>query len=175
MQVTLGLTDPIFHGRVQNELAVTLTAAAGAGFVYEVGTDYVERMDALAFELVTAATVANRQVILSLLDPNGAVLAAIPAGSVQAASLTHTYSFLRGVSQVNPVAGLVQLSPLFPFPIPPLYSLSVSIVAVAGADQIKNIRLYRSRFSTGPDGYPQGGYPESALLDRAEARAARLT
>lgn len=174
MQVSLGLAAPVFHGRVQPELDRTISAAAGAGFIYEIGTAYYERLTALTFKLVTSAHAANRQVTLSLLEPDGTPLAVIPVAAVQAASLTYTYSFLPNVSAVNALEALTFLSPLFELIIPPSYAISVGIGNVDVGDQISNVRLYRDRFSTGPDGYPMGGYDESVLLDRAAARAAHL-
>lgn len=49
-------------------------------------------------ELISTATAGNRQIVVRFLDAAGAVMGEIPAGAVQAASVTRTYSFAPGVA-----------------------------------------------------------------------------
>lgn len=173
-QVTLGITSyPFFHGRLQTEELHVASPAAGAGFTYTIGTNYAEAFSCLSFQLVTSSHSANRAVVLNLLDPASNVVAAIPSGSTQAASLTYTYSFVRGLGNVNAVEGLTVCSPMFPMVIQPLYQLSVTIANVDTADQVSNIYGIRDRFSTGVDGYPVGGYDQEQFPDLWERFAVR--
>ena len=166
MQVTLGLANPVFHGRVQPELLQPFpTVSAGAGWTYTVPTNYYERPIALSFVFETAAHAATRQVGLSLLDPGGAVVAAVPVASSQITTLTYTYSFVSQLSSAQAVEALVVISPLFNWVIPSSYQLAVTVANIYSTDQISAIRYYRDRFSTGKDGYPMGGYEEDDLAD----------
>lgn len=47
--------------------------------------------------LVTTATVGNRQIRFSVSDADGNDVGYIPAGAVQAASLTRSYGFMQGI------------------------------------------------------------------------------
>ncbi|HTR78227.1 MAG TPA: hypothetical protein VMH39_08960 [Gemmatimonadaceae bacterium] len=174
MQVTLGLSSSgIAHGRVQPELQYLPEPAVDSGFTYEIGTDYYERPIALAFTLVTDSNAATRQVALKLETPTGLTLAAVPIASGQTASLTYTYSFLAQLSNAQAVEATVVMSPLFNFVIPSLYSLVVTIANKQAGDQISNICWYSDRFSTGPDGYPMGGYSDDSLAAWAVSAASQ--
>lgn len=52
-------------------------------------------------ELVTTATVGNRQIEISITDASNDVLLAIQAGAVQAASLTRNYLFAIGAADLT--------------------------------------------------------------------------
>lgn len=165
-QVTLGITaSPFFHGRIQSEKYTGKNPAAGAGLTVAIGDDYYEAWQALTFVLTTSSHAANRAVVLNLEDEAGNIIAAIPAGSVQAATLTYTYSFVRGVGNVNAVEGLALTAPMFPMVIPSSYKLVVSIANIDTGDQISKVFGYRDRFSTAVDGYPIGGYDAEQFPD----------
>lgn len=167
MQVTLGLgSHPITHGRVQPEQILIPKPAADTGFTYELSTAYNEWPTTLAFTLATDANAGNRQVALKLLDPAGNFVAAMPVASTQAASLTYEYCFLSQLSNASAVAGLVVVSPLFDFVIPAGYQIVCSFSGGHAGDQISQIVYYTDRLSTGPDGYPQGGYDLEQLAAR---------
>jgi hypothetical protein len=174
MQTTLGLaSSSINPGKVQPELSYLPEPAVHSGFTYEVSTAYYERPIALSFVLTTDGNAASRQIGLELLTPTGLVLAAVPVASPQAASLTYTYSFLAQLSNGNSVEAGVVTSPLFDFVVPSNYVLSVSLTNHQTGDQITNVCYYRDRYSTGPDGYPMGGFNlpglaafETATLDQ---------
>lgn len=158
LEVTLGLAEPFTHGRVQPQASYVTTPAAGAGFTINVGGNYWERPVSLSFLLTSDSNAANRQVILKLTDGQGLTVAAIPAGSVQAASLGYQYTFMRGQTSELAVAGLNLLAPIFPHIVRSGWSISLAIVNVQVGDAITNIVWYRDRFSTGPDGYPIGAH-----------------
>lgn len=168
MQVTLGLASAgINHGRVQSELSYLKSPAVATGFTYTLSTAYAEWPICLSFQLATDANAANRQIGLSLLTPSGVALASVPVGSVQAASLTYTYTFASWITSANAVQALKVISPFFPFVVPDDYSFAVTITNHEAGDQISNIAYYRDRYSTGPDGYPMGGYDLAELEARA--------
>jgi len=168
VQVTLGLGSAGIHpGRVQSELQYLDQPAVAEGFTYTLSTNYLERPIALGFQLVTDDTAPARQVGLQLRAPDGTFLAAVPVGDVQPASTTYLYSFLASLTTANSAEAGQIVSPLFNFVIPDDYSFTVTIANVGAADQISNIVYYADRFSTGPDGYPIGGYN----LEDLEARA----
>lgn len=72
--------------------------AAGAEWSETVPTNARWRLFGVTAPLVTDATVANREFVLTI-DDGAAIVAEVPAGTVQAASLTRRYSFLRNVQR----------------------------------------------------------------------------
>jgi hypothetical protein len=66
--------------------------------------------------------------------------------------------FLSQLSNASAVVGSVVISPLFNFVIPAAYQIVVAFSGGHVGDQISKIVYYTDRYSTGPDGYPQGGY-----------------
>jgi len=172
MQVTLGLgSHPITHGRVQPEQILIKSPAAATGFTYELTTAYNEWPTSLAFQLATDSNAGTRQVSLKLLDPSNNLVAAMPVASSQAASLTYEYVFLSQLSNASAVVGSVVISPLFNFVIPAAYQIVVAFSGGHVGDQISKIVYYTDRYSTGPDGYPQGGYDQDDLLAWSTALA----
>ena len=159
MQVVVGLASGNARPqRVQSEQTYIPNPAVATGFTYTLSTNYNEWPIALSFELTTDANAANRQIGLQLLTPVGTVQAAAPVASVQTASLTWQYCFCSWLTNASAVVNKVVLSPFFPFVVPADYSFSVTITNHEAGDQISNIAYYRDRYSTGPDGYPQGGF-----------------
>ena len=159
MQVVVGLASGNARPqRVQSEQTYIPNPAADTGFTYTLSTNYNEWPIALAFELTTDSNAGNRQVGLKLETPSGIVQAAAPVASVQAASLTYTYVFASWLTSPVAVEASVVLCPFFPFVVPADYSFVVTIGGSHAGDQISNIAYYRDRYSTGPDGYPQGGF-----------------
>lgn len=53
--------------------------AAGAGFTYQIGTAYWERILAVTFTLTTSGTPNNRSVTLAVVDADGTTIASMPA------------------------------------------------------------------------------------------------
>lgn len=159
MQVTLGLgSSSVRHGRVQPELTYLPEPAVATGFTYELSTAYNEWPIALAFTLTSDDNVAARQVSLQLLDPAGNLLSAVPVASTQAASLTYSYTFASWLSNPAAAAADVVISPFFAFVVPAAYQIVMGIANVQVGDQVSQALYYRDRYSTGPDGYPQGGF-----------------
>lgn len=155
-QFTLGLTNGVSHGPAFSQVLNVTSPAAGAGFTYTNSGRYWERVVSLAFRLVSDGNAADRQVLLTATDGGGVPLAAFPAASVQAATLTYDYYFLSNVDTFNQVVATSVVSPVFAGFLQPSYTLAVTIGSVQVGDAISRIRLYVERFVTGPEGYLLG-------------------
>lgn len=173
-QFTYGLTKLLGHGHAFSEVVTVPSPAANAGFTYTVGSQYWELLDSLSFRLVSDSNAANRQVLLTINDGDGIPLAAFPAASVQAASLTYDYFFLANLSSFNAVVGTTVTSPLFAGFMQPTYTAVVTIAAKQAGDQVTRIRVGVERFVTGPQGYLLGVRDEDDPRVTGPALAATL-
>lgn len=122
--------------------------AAGAGnvaAVYKVGR-FREVIEAVTLQLVTDGTVANRvpRIVYAQLadDP----FADVPAGVVQAASLTSVYSFVLGLGAAVGAAGGVIASPLPELLLSPGNTVTLAIGAGVAGDAVSKVRLRRQRY-----------------------------
>lgn len=70
------------------------------------------RLRSMRFALVTDATAANREVVLTLDNGTLAAYARIPSGANQAASLTHGYTFALHTQKIAPGVALAHALPL---------------------------------------------------------------
>lgn len=60
--------------------------------------------------LVTSATVGNRQIRFSVVDPDGNQIGYISSGAVQAASTTRGYGFMQGIyRETTFIDGMIQI------------------------------------------------------------------
>ncbi len=79
--------------------AVTGTnPAAGANFSVTVPTGARWRLQSLDVSMVTSGTAANREMVL-VIDDGTTILARVPQGTAQIASLTRTYSYYESASR----------------------------------------------------------------------------
>lgn len=85
--------------------------AAGAEWSQTVPTNARWRVLGVDAALVTDATVANREAVLTI-DDGASIVAEIAAGTAQAASLTRRYSFARGVQRGGPAASTIINAPI---------------------------------------------------------------
>jgi hypothetical protein len=154
-QYTLGLTRLLGHGRAFSEVIPLPNPAVSTGFTYTV-SQYWELIDSLSFRLVTDANAANRQVLVTVNDGGGTLLAAFPPATVQAAAATVDYCFLAGVSAFLATAGGVSVSPIYHGLLQPNFNVTVTIAAKQVGDQVSRIRFNNERFVTGPEGYLLG-------------------
>lgn len=91
--------------------SITGTDPAAATEISEtVPTNARWRLLAFDVALVTDATVANREVVLTI-DDGATVLIEVPSAVAHAASLTRRYSFARGVQRATPAASTVISAP----------------------------------------------------------------
>jgi hypothetical protein len=89
-------------------------------------------------QLVTSATVANRQPVLVLGDGTN-TWAYLSAPAVQAASLTNIYTWTVGAHAV--ALGLRQLGYMPDVELPPAWTIGVQTAALDATDQWSAIRL----------------------------------
>lgn len=168
MDVLHGLTSEFAHGRAFSEVVTVADPAAGVGLTYTVGSKYYERIASLSFTLVSDGNAANRQVAVTINAVTYGVIATVAAGGVQAASLTRTYTFLKGFTSSNAVAGSAFVAPFPDIFLQPEWTVVVGIGSVQVGDQISLVRLLVERFDTGPAGFPIGMVNESPLVDQLE-------
>lgn len=162
-QYTYGLTRLIGHGHAFTEVVPVAKPAVALGFTYTVSSLYWELIDSLSFRLVSDANAANRQVLVTVNDGSGVPLAAFPAASVQAASLTNDYYFLASLSNFNTTVSTVSTNPIYTGFLQPTFTVVVTVGAVQAGDQISRIRLNLERFVTGPQGYLLGVQDDAAV------------
>lgn len=86
-------------------------------------------------ELVTTATVGNRQIVVVALDNANDVIATVNAGAVQAASITRNYLFAHHVGDLTSFRNTTYLTnPIPEFILPQAFAIRVyDIAAVAAA------------------------------------------
>jgi len=127
---------------------VVAVANPGAGADYAItvpaGVNWLLR--SMRFQLVTAVAVANRFVVVLLQDNLGNTFAQIPAGPVQAASLTFQYTLANGltvqsVNNVN-ITGLPLEARL-----PGGFQIKTSTAAIQAADQFSGMALELETFT----------------------------
>lgn len=114
---------------------------AGQGFAYQPATAAGELVQAVTFQLVTAVAVANRHVVVAVLDDRGAALAAVATPFVNTASHTTLYSFVAGQQQFGANDAAHIGGGLPGFALSRNFKLAVTVDAIAGADQISAVRL----------------------------------
>lgn len=116
-------------------------ASPGAGLDWSltVPAGHLYQLLAVTATLVTSAAVANRAVGLVLSDDRNPFLT-IPAGAVQAASLTGIYSWAVGA---NPATlGIRSIAPIPDLILPTAWSLATSTLLIDAADQWSAVRLH---------------------------------
>ena len=112
--------------------------APGAGFSQVFATDQASKMRGLQFTLTTDATVANREVTVSLSDPNGNVGFQASANAVQAASAVQTYQVADAYGTPFSSAGVAGIG----WPdmwLPPGWKVTVAAALEDTADQFSAI------------------------------------
>lgn len=112
--------------------------AAGADWSQSVPGSHLWTVRAVTATLATSAVVANRQARLILGDGTN-TFATLTAPAVQAASLTHVYTWAIGVTPV--ALGLQQLSAMAILDLPVGWTIGVSTLALDAGDQWSAIRL----------------------------------
>lgn len=121
-----------------NDSDITLTVTAGQEW----------QLLSIWVELVTTATVGNRQLSVVITDAADDVIARIDAGAVQAASLTRNYLFAVGVARELGFVNTAYLQvPLVPWILPAGYKIRVydSTAVDAAADDMVVQMLYAYR------------------------------
>lgn len=134
MSASGGRTD-VGRGYTPTVQAVAQPAAGQNFSIIPVGT---AQLVAVTATLVTSATAGNRLPQLQVADASLHTLVNLPSSSVQAPSLTETYTWALGM----PFASGNNLN-LIPLPsglvVPPTWSVIMSMPAIAAGDQWSSI------------------------------------
>lgn len=129
--------------------------AGNANKDYVIGGTYVERPQAVSFQLVTVGA-GTRFGSVAFLDEGGAVLAqAVQAFSLSAGK-TSQLTFAVGLQQggANDAAGMCCALPaMFLYP---TYTVRLSVLGGLAADTASAVRIITDRFSTDPELYAPG-------------------
>lgn len=121
--------------------------AAGQPVLWPVPTGEPLLIQAVTFELVTAAAVANRIPFVAFVDPTGEIAACTAAPFTLAAAHTALYSFFVGGAQYGANNAEHIGGPLPALCVDDHMVLEVAVDAIAAADQIGNVRLYVQPYS----------------------------
>lgn len=155
-QYTFGLTRTVGHGHAFTQRVRVPTPAAGGGFTYKSTGSYWEMLDAIAFQLVTSVTAANRSLTLTFQDGENVALATVPQSLQVAASQTAQYTYLWNVIAEQGVTNGPFLNVLPQVWFQPDFKVVVTGTNLQAGDQLSNIRIYTQRFVTGDAGYRIG-------------------
>lgn len=120
--------------------------AAGANWSHKVDGRYFERLLTVTFVVATDAVVANRVPLVQLLDGNGTVVTAVPAGgTVVASSSLQSYLAVN-----NPVLAGAASGGSFGFLpdllVPPDWTWRSQVAGLDVADQISGVVLLVQQF-----------------------------
>jgi len=125
---------------------------AGQGFAHAPGGAYLERLEAVSFQLVTAAGGGNRAPVLALLGFDGVPFLEAGSPFTQAGALTGQWTFAAGITEYGANGAARQGVPIPALLLDNTMSLELDVGAIAAGDRIHNVRLYVAQYSTGgPD------------------------
>lgn len=122
------------------------TPAAGAGVAHSVPGQFVYRVDAIAFQLVTSAAVANRIPVIDYVDPDGNIVYEVSAALAVAAGATvNVFAMTAYAPTIRTATGgsYVALPDTL---LKPMWQIQVNVGAIDVADQISKIRIRTWRF-----------------------------
>ena len=138
----LVVADPFTLGLSADEAAND----SNKSFIVPTSTEWI--IKSVWVELITTATVGDRQMELQVLDDASDVIMSMRAGAIQAASLTYNYLFAPEVADLTAVRDSDYLStPIPELWLPAAYALKVfdnNAVAAAADDMVVQVR-YASR------------------------------
>lgn len=114
---------------------------AVAGLVYKLPGSVRYSILAFAFQLVSEADAANRQVVAKLLDSTGSPVFAEAAPAVQTASLTVQYSFAGDRQPFGTLALGLMGGGFVKERLPQNMAVAITVGAAHAGDRLANIRL----------------------------------
>lgn len=125
---------------------------AGQGFVHAPAGAYSELLEAVSFQLVTAAGGGNRAPVLELLGFDGVPFLEAGSPFIQAGALTGQWTFAAGITEYGANGAARQGVPMPALLLDNTMSLELAVGAIAAGDRIHGIRLYVYQYATGgPD------------------------
>lgn len=159
-EVTAGLLEPFAYGRGYLERTAPANPAAGAGFTYSVAGGFYARVLAIACQLVTDGTAANRWIEARVTDADGTVWERFGAGVLIPASTTVQLAWSDERGESEWASAGADATPIY-MPLParflqPTEQLRVAIGNVQAGDQLSSVRLSVERFPEGRRGYSEG-------------------
>jgi hypothetical protein len=141
------------------EMIKQTAPAAGADWTYQVtGHDYL-RLVSLTCKLVTSATVASREVVVSYETTSGNRFGLYGINTTVTASQTAYYHFSAFQPEAVATVDSTALVPLGPILLSPTQVIKLHVVNVQAADQLSEIRTVWERFYTTDQ--PPVGFPVS--------------
>lgn len=130
------------------ELVYGTSPAAGSDFSYSVDGSFFERLLSVHVRLVTSATVASREVVVSYEDAGGNRFALSGINTTVTASQTADYDFSVFTPEAVATVDASALVPLVGMLLLPTQVVKIHVVSVQAADQLSRIRFVRERFYT---------------------------
>lgn len=128
-------------GDVRRIVVAPPQPSAGAGVTYVLPESEYSTVLAVAFRLVTSATVATRVPTVTITDGSGTAIVSVAAGKSQVASLTGDYCFVVGLGEWDAASTAVLSGPLPAFPLDGGDSIVIGVNAIDATDQISRVRL----------------------------------
>lgn len=143
------LDNPVLVPYGIPEYVKATSPAAGAAFTEAIEGGFYDRLVTVFCRLVTAADVADRQVYLEYLDPEGNRYAIAGAPVTQSASSTNDYAFQAFLGQSDwPIDDTILIT-LPPILLLPTFSWRIVVDNIAATDALSRIRFVRERFYVG--------------------------
>lgn len=144
-----GINESNKSGKGLISLAQSADPAAGANATYTTPTGPYFRIHTLLVKVVTDATVANRTMVLKMVNPTVTTML-IPAPAVQTASQTIQYIFGIGLPFYNDANSLIMMAPLPPeLWLQPASVISTLVTGLVAGDNISVMDIkYEQLMST---------------------------
>jgi hypothetical protein len=125
---------------------IALDPFAGNAVAVEAASGFWERIEAVSFELVTAAGGAARRARVSYFAGESVPLAIVPAPFTLAASNTQQVTFAVGVEPAGANNDAAILAPLPALWLLPGWSVELGVGAGAAGDTVSAVRVTRQRY-----------------------------
>lgn len=159
-----GLTDDYQYGRAFEQIVTVPPFLGNAVGTYKVGGAYVERVESVAFKLVTVGGAGTRTGLVQFLDQGGVVFSGSVMPFTIAAGKTVELVFDTGANPGGVNDGAVQITSLPGRFLQPTYSVVVSVIGGLVADHVTNVRILTEKFSTSPRDFAPGQGDERGSL-----------
>jgi hypothetical protein len=128
-------------GEVKRTVLAAPQPAAGVGVTVSVPESEYQTLVAVAFRLVTSATIATRTPVVSVTDGSGVNLIGVAAGYGTTAGSTADYSFAAGLGEWDQSNNANASGGLISFPLDGGDSIVISVGAIDATDQLSRVRV----------------------------------
>jgi len=120
--------------------------AAGAVWTHKVDGRYYERLLAVTYTFTTSAVVANRNIVLNMLDSNGVIITQVPGSFALPASTVASDFFQVNSPSYDFAPGANTYRYLPDFLVPPGWSWNSSVSSIDVGDAFTGVVLLVQRF-----------------------------